>query len=397
MTGKLERHVEEAEQSTGSLVREQRNAVSQVVPVRTQGQQPQQQPGQPGQSQAQRLDSSTQAAVDSTRGLSADSTRVRGFLEAMMPRIRAARAEEFYDAATAGHEAPATIFTSPADAEARHSQDILGVARQAITENARSSGQPEPALPVQVRSDEELAGAQKALDGYSAAIAQSWFTRDVLGDVVYGRFNRTPPVATAEDESYFSALVMAYGGVNPGIYYGDTNHVIMGAYQLEWDEARIMHLLVHEELHYAAFLGGGRDVRWRDENGAPVMRRRGYWNVNEGMTELLAQQLCMEHGMAQSTVGYPYETAVSFVMEQVVGQEPMRRAFFSGDFTEVRQLLDARLGAGTFDALMSTQVNAEAFSLIMQKAGAAGMDTASWESNPIMAHCFSQISEIRQQ
>jgi hypothetical protein len=226
----------------------------------------------------------------------------------------------------------------------------------------------------------------------STEIATQWMTRDFLGDALYGRFSAALPVATTETPEWFRAVGEAGLGAHMGFYFPGTNHIVV---TISRSEDTAYNLMVHEQLHYASFLGGGSGIRWRDGRGAPVMRGEGYWNIHEGLTELHAQQLTRLHGYDPQGVAYPYETAISFIMQQAVGEEPLRRAYLSGDFTEVRTLLDARLGAGAFDTIMSAQVSAEAYSLIFQKASAAGMDVSGWESDPVMGKCITQINAER--
>jgi hypothetical protein len=378
MAGKtLERTVEEAEHAAGPAIQEQGRRVASLVPVRT-------------PTEAQRLESTTQAAVDATRSLAVNTDAVRRFLLARRPE----RAEQAFIDAGRGVERPEQVFTNAEEAR-EHSNAVLDLARGSSSAqtpgSATASG-----LALRALSDEHLAQAQETIEGYSRTVSDTWFTGDFLGETVYRRYSGTPPIVTGEDDSWLRAMALATGGYHPGTYYPGTNHIIVGAYEANREEGDVLKLLAHEQLHYAAYLGGGQTVRWRDDSGAAILQPRvGGWNIHEGTTELLANELARANGYSPSGVAYTYETSVCFALEQVVGQEPLRRAYFSGDFTEVRRLMDERLGAGTFDALMACSSAPDAFSLIMGKVGAAGVDYHSWESNPIMAQCYSQIAVER--
>ncbi len=362
----LERRVEEAEQATGHVVREQGRRVAEAVPVRIAGEE-------------QRLDSSTRAATDSTRELGRQADRIRRFLGS---RRDENPWESRFAQAAQGFAKPGRVFATPEEARV-HSGELRSGAEAALGQEALAllSATPDDVSRRDSNQDEA--------NDMNTEVATQWMTRDFLGDTVYERFSAALPVATTETTAWFRTVGEAGLGGHTGYYFPGTNHIVV---TMGRSEDSSYSLMAHEQLHYAAYLGGGMGIRWRDDRGGPVMRGQGFWNIHEGLTELHAQQLTRSHGYEPSSVGYPYETAISFVMQQAVGEEPLRRAYLSGDFTEVRTLLDARMGAGTFDSLMSTQVNAEAYSIIMQKASAAGMDVSSWESNPILGQCYRQIA-----
>ena len=374
---KLERRVEDAERATGGVITDQRRRVEVAVPVRL-------------QTEEQRLESTTRAAVDSTRSLAVNLDTIRSLILAHRPE----RAEQAFTEAGRGVERPNQVFTNAEEAR-EHSNAVLELARGPSSAQ-ESGGAPAFVPPPQALSDEELAQAQATIDGYSSTVSGTWFTSEFLGETVYRRYSDAPPVITGEDDSWLMTMARTTGGFHPGTYYPGTNHIIVGAYQAEREEGDVLKLFAHEQLHYAAYLGGGQTVRWRDDSGRAIIQPRvGSWNIHEGTTELFANELARANGYSPNGVAYTFETSVCFALEQVVGSEPLRQAYFSGDFTEVRRLADERLGAGTFDALMACSSAPDAFSLIMGKVGAAGIDYHAWESNPIMAQCYSQIAVER--
>ncbi len=368
MSGKkMERSVEDAELATGGLVLEQRRRVEVAIPVRL-------------PDAEQRLDASTAAAMQATASLGAQSDRVRSFLAGALRQGPARRmsAEDLFSEAARGFEQPARVFTTTDEARA----DSEGFMRRGFDTVPGLSAAPEVPGAAEYRDSH-----QEDVGAISRDVSGGWMTRDFLGETVFSRFSRSPPVATLETGGWFATVSAASGNPTGGMYEAGTNHVFVSLYQ--GDNAYLM--MAHEQLHYAAYLGGGGATRWRDGDGNPHLREEG-WAVHEGMTELLAQGLARSHGRVPSGVAYTFETSVCFAMQQVVGEEPLRRAYLSGDFTQVRTLLDVRLGAGSFDGLMACRSGADAFSFIMGKASAAGIDYAGWESSPIMAQCYAQMA-----
>lgn len=371
MAGKtLERTVEEAEHAAGPAIQEQGRRIASLVPVRV-------------PTDAQRLDSSTQAAVGSTIGLGGQAEALQRFLIIRLGS-RSDGAERAFALAERGVERPYEIYDTVDDARAV-SQRMGERAGAALSASGES-------LPATHEWDGARRDSDQAIVDGRAAEVIGWMDQAFLGDTLFRRFSETPPVALVETQSWTETVRM--GGIFPGtgLYVPGTNVVFVN---LPRSEDSSYCLIAHEQLHYAAYLGGGLNIRWRDGDGSPHLRGQGFWNIHEGLTELTAQQLVRLQGYEPASASYPYETAISFAMQQAVGEEPLRRAYLSGDFTEVRTLIDARLGGGTFDTLMSTQVNAEAFSFIVKKASAAGIDVSAWESDPLMGPCMRQIGTER--
>lgn len=372
MAGKqLERRVGDAEQAANQLVDGQRRNVDAFVPRRQ-------------EDTAARLDASSAAALRSTEALDAQASRVRALLGARSgaltrPPAVQGGAEARFQAAERGHEAPATVYDTSSAARA-HSDDLQERCLPLLSTDLQSLSRP--------GEDARRTTDQQAADRMNSEIASGWMTSDYLGGTVFGRFSAAPPVATAETGTWFAQQVAATGTPFAGRYYSGTNHVVV---TVSRSEASAYKMVAHEQLHYAAYLGGGLEgMRWRGGEGEPVMRSEG-WSVHEGLTELLAIQLTRAHGHNPESVAYAQETATGFIIQQAVGEEPLRRAYLSGDFTEVRGLYDGRMGAGSFDSLMACGTAPEAYSLAVQHATAAGMDTAAWASDPVMSRCRVQI------
>jgi hypothetical protein len=359
-----------------------RDALEGQIPLQDEHHPPQSPSQQPAHPPAQQPPRQTEVQAPQQPGQMAPQSD--GLSPQDLSRVRDVAVGLVYYLRSHGYERPPEVYANAEEARA-FTSGLLNEAVSALT----SQGEPVPPPPT--AAELELAKEKQEILTARSATVTGWMSRDFLGETVYARLTETPPVAVNETTSWCETVNSALGFPSGGGYNTGSNLVFV---RLPDEEAYSFVLIAHEQLHYASFLGGGMDIRWKDENDLPHIQRDGFWNIYEGLTELHAQMLVRSHGIDPDGVVRPYETAVSFVMQQVVGEEPLRRAYFSGDFTEVRSLFDQRLGAGTFDTLMATQVGAEAYSIIMQKASAAGYDTASWESNPIMGCCYEQIAYV---
>lgn len=435
----LERHVENAEQATNRVVTEQRERVGQAVPARTQS--------ASGDAQRQdanrRIYESMQRAAESISGLSAQRDTVRRHLSTSdriaafeMLRISGSP-ERAFAIAERGNERP--HFTYRTEAEARaHSNEVLHEAQRAAPSQAESAPAQapaeakgfwaslwdgivsvfdairdffsshashifSPALYVRNEISDAIISSNQEI---TREVSESWLSENYLGSTVRARFVRTPPVATTESSEFFATLEgserrspdpLGYGHGAAGIYYKGTNHITLSEREPERgslrdpSEADRRRTNVHEQLHYASWLGGGHEMRWRDGQGRPNEPRHIEW-LHEGLTELHAQQLTRSHGHTPTHVAYPYETATGFYIQQIVGEPVLRGAYLSGDFTEVRRRLDDRLGAGTFDRLAGMGSGLEALELITGRMSAAGIHFQAWERNPVLAAALQGVA-----
>ena len=72
-------------------------------------------------------------------------------------------------------------------------------------------------------------------------------------------------------------------------------------------------------------------------------------------------------------------------MQQLVGEEALRKAYLTGDFTEVRDIINKKLGEGTFEALLKMDKGVEALKFLVEKLKAIGIDTSEWNKNVIVS------------
>ncbi len=239
------------------------------------------------------------------------------------------------------------------------------------------------------------------IESLGEEVANNYLTSEFLGPLIYSRFHSSPPRVTIHDDASYDRLDRAdgntfptYGNGSTARYHPDTNHITMRESILDQDEANQIETMVHEQLHYAAWLGGGLDnIRWVDEHGEPVVRDQVDW-LHEGLTELQSNQITRSHGHEPTSTAYPYETAVAFYMQRIVGEGTLREAYLTGNFTEVRRRFDARLGAGSFDRLASMSRGWQALSFIMPLMAENNIDFTRWERDPVLASCFGHIAAI---
>ncbi len=269
-------------------------------------------------------------------------------------------------------EAPQLILASAEDAIA-HSRGVADEHAAIISERGPAPTPRSRELAVRP-VDPEVAEANAQL---SREISGSWLTPSYLGTSIGERFARTPPVLTTEPQEFFNLIdeALSYSD-SRGFYFLNTSHVVIREDESSEADRRVV--ITHEQLHYAAWLGGGRTIRWRRDEGRETVLGYVSW-LHEGLTELHAQQLTRAHGYAPSRVAYGLETAASYYLQRLVGQRRLRQAYLSGDFSEVRRIVNARLGGGTFDRLARMDGGYEALIYLRSRLEAAGIDYNAWQ------------------
>jgi hypothetical protein len=292
-----------------------------------------------------------------------------------------------FEAASRGHnpsDFQDTRYTTVEDAR-EHSDLLIATVLQKINDRPLPANfvlsKPIEGLTSMAMGEPDEAHSQ-ADAGRILAIS-GWLDANYLGPVVSGRFEAAPPILTNESPALFELNNAAegYSGGGNGLYLPFTNHVMISTAIA--DPANRTCIIAHETLHYAAFLGGGHDgVRYRDARGEPAVLGHVEW-LHEGLTELHAQQLVRSHGTTPTYVGYPSETLTAFYLQQIAGADTVRAAFLSGDFTAVRQSVDARLGEGTFAALAGMESGPGALTYLEGRMDAARVDRSEWDRNPI--------------
>ncbi len=269
------------------------------------------------------------------------------------------------------HEAPQLILASVEDARA-HSSGAADEHAAIIAERGPAPAASLRALAVRP-VDPELAEANAQL---SREISGTWLTESYLGSRLGERFASTPPILTTEPQEFFDLVneALSYHDTR-GLYFLGTSHVVISSEELEADRRVV---IVHEQLHYAAWLGGGRTIRWERGEGRETVLGYVSW-LHEGLTELHAQQLTREHGHTPTRISYPMETAAGSYLQRLVGARRLREAYLSGDFSEVRRMVNGRLGGETFDRLARMENGYEALVFLRSRLESAGIDYNSWD------------------
>ena len=336
--------------------------------------------------EGRRVRTSVAAAADSLRSLAAYGRTMNPNFSVSIPTTGSPAgqlsAEAHYGSSARGHERPERTFAT-AEAARAHSREEDAASRALFMLRY-----PEARLTDSTATRVPRAGELERM----ADDVRGWFGPGVLGRSVAERFVRTPPVVTGETQQYFRLVAATNGliGQTVALQYPGTNHIAVDAEGIfEADrypsEAERRCILAHEMFHYSAMLGGGYSLRWRGPNGEPVFREVLSW-LHEGMTELHAQQMTRGRGHVPPTVSYAAETTVSFYLQQLVGADVLRNAYLTGDLSEVRRLVDRRLGAGTFEAIADAGSGASAFFYLRGRLGERGMPAslASWDRDAIV-------------
>ncbi|MFH1520615.1 MAG: hypothetical protein ABID61_03150 [Candidatus Micrarchaeota archaeon] len=224
----------------------------------------------------------------------------------------------------------------------------------------------------------------------------SWLDASYLGEKIASRFKKTPPVITAEPESFFRKREEAYGSPSVGIYFTDTNHIaVLDRFNTRRNHDDAFSVVAHEDLHYAAYLGGGFNIRFIDSEGK---YHSGTYikPLHEGLTELHAQELVRSHDMTPSYVAYAPEVLSASFLQHLVGKEVLKEAYLTGNFTEVAKLVDEKLGKGTFNEFMAKLESKplDALLFLQNKASAAKVDILTWAENPIVRQAKKNLGVL---
>lgn len=83
----------------------------------------------------------------------------------------------------------------------------------------------------------------------------------------------------------------------------------------------------------------------------PAFRRRLGADLDEGATDYMAARVSNEMHVPELAVGYPAERGLAGMLAARVGEAPLARAYFRGEFDQLARALDDDLGPGTFAAL----------------------------------------------
>ena len=359
----------------------------------------------PAPSQAARLDRYMKQASDSMRGLGAFSREIDGSLSSKTSGgdQPAQPAQPARPPRERNSEMGRIIAERMGDALRRNPRMAVRIASDSdFDDAARGNAVPEKTVR---EGDFSAVPSLQSLDSadyasYSSDISANWLP-SIAGPEITSRMSATPPALCAFSETedmtpaqLFLELQMigSLGG-----YLVGSNAIVIPEDVLAFSEADARHVVLHELLHYASWLGGGKDIRWRDDDGRPCFQGNiPSWSMNEGLTELISQEEVRARGFEPTRIGYPAETITCYYMEQLLGDggsDLLRTAYLSGDFTEVRRLVDAALGTGAFDTLISKHDAAQALEFLGGRLDEREMDRTGWDASPIVAAARAKIAE----
>lgn len=216
------------------------------------------------------------------------------------------------------------------------------------------------------------------------AEAKGLLKSEFLGDTAFIRISKTPPFISFAPGEVLDVITLAYGSQWRGMFLDDTNHLIVHPFIS--DEETLRDTVTHELLHYASWLGGG-GIDF-DLGGDKSVRST--W-MHEGITELFSRQLLRKNGFKMGMISYPAEQVVGFYVQQIAGADALREAYFSGDFSKVREIVDSKLGAGTLEAILGKERGAEALEYLSKKLLTAKIDIKAWDKDPIVAEARSRL------
>ncbi|MDO8553177.1 MAG: hypothetical protein Q7S22_00070 [Candidatus Micrarchaeota archaeon] len=279
---------------------------------------------------------------------------------------------QMYNDLDGGNEKPPTVFKNEAEA-AQHSKEIyerfkkekqnnLERALDTVISIFSSSG-------TTIKDDE----SQKIHKQVQNMLAKEL----VLVPKVTERLTSTPPILTVETIEF--ERVSDSGGQNNI----DTNHIMIGQTTAHNEK---FHRILHENLHYAAYLGGGYDYRWRNEQNEPAIRNNVIW-FHEGLTELTTQDIARKNNIVPDKINYVTATITAYYIQQLGGKENTLKAYLTGDLTEVRSTINQKLGAGTLEQLLDLQPR-EALKILREKVDTAGIDRSKWDQSDLVQNAI---------
>lgn len=148
------------------------------------------------------------------------------------------------------------------------------------------------------------------------------------------------PSTFLDEAAYHSWLRRAYPEVSSqelrGIV-GDT-HPLTGGVTINRNQANLVRTIAHERVHQIAH------PRFRASLGR---------DLDEGATDYFASRVSGEMHLADDIIGYPAERDLAGMITARVGEVPLARAYFSGEFDTLAGALERNLGPRSFVTLQN--------------------------------------------
>jgi hypothetical protein len=104
----------------------------------------------------------------------------------------------------------------------------------------------------------------------------------------------------------------------------------------------IEHTLLHETLHYAQSLSN---------QGSTLYENKG---LHEGITEYLAAKTMHQkgHTVSDHSQTYPLEVRIAQALSYIVGEQELRNAYFTDDFSKIKAAVNRLGGFGIWEKIM---------------------------------------------
>lgn len=225
---------------------------------------------------------------------------------------------------------------------------------------------------------------------------RDYFTRDWLEDDLYSRFQETPVMVLVEDHPFYS--VFSEQGIYANAFYkSGTNIIVVSApvyYMLMPVREYTIRLQIHEHLHLLAWLGSSVPCEKRWDRQAPLVQR-GFTALHEGFTEMFTNKIAAEQGFRHRFPNYPVEATVATYIYYLAGGDDedqiLKRAYFSGDGSELRSKLDVVLGEGAFDRITKLSTGEGMYRELMAKMKMKNIDSHQWDHSDSLLKTIGRL------
>ena len=225
-----------------------------------------------------------------------------------------------------------------------------------------------------------------------------WFDRKFLGYDIKILLDAIPPLMLL----YYDEMrpIMKDAGISrfvnrleedeAGLFIPKTNKIILLPTGGENDRKMVM---AHEILHYCNELGCGGEMRALDNTGISQELENDGW-LDEGMTELHAQQKARKKGVVPTYISYEDCVMASLFIQRLAGSKLVKHAYLHGDYTKVRDILDKKIGYGKFDQMVKMKEALDALVVMAKEAGRRGFEHLFQECGIDWKRPFRKESDV---
>ncbi|MFH0884883.1 MAG: hypothetical protein V1861_04190 [Candidatus Micrarchaeota archaeon] len=182
-----------------------------------------------------------------------------------------------------------------------------------------------------------------------------------------------PPIVVEVPDA--EVLRLSGGQSADGYYIPNTNIIVVSASTAR-DPALLNEVILHEMNHYAGWRGHGFNNAF--SNGGTLSAMPNLVWLEEGLANSGSSGLI---GATTRPIAYPYETMTAVLLERVAGPAAVREAYASGDYRRLQQIVNERLGEGTFETVIGLRQRPDG-STISNGAEALDFLRGAIERNP---------------